>query len=85
MENQDRPAPIAVAAAYLAYVWTAFLFVGGFGAALGWRPGVFLMLAGLIGFVAGHLVMGVTEYHRIMSRPWPKVRPLDDDDDDDDW
>jgi hypothetical protein len=81
MEDHDRPAAIAVAAAYLAYVWTALLCVGGFGAAVGWRPGVVLMLAGVIGFVAGHLIMGVTEYRRIMRRPWPKVRPLEDDDD----
>lgn len=62
MENQDRPATIAVAAAYLDYLWTALLCVGGLGAALGWRPGVVLLLAGLIGFVAGHLIMGLTEY-----------------------
>jgi hypothetical protein len=82
MENQDRPARSAIAAAYLSYVWTALLCVGGFGAALGWRPGVVFMLAGVSGFVAGHLIMGLTEYRRIMRRPWPKVSPLDDDDDD---
>lgn len=82
MEDQDRPAAIAIGAAYLAYVWAALLCVGGFGAALGWRPGVVLMLAGVSGFVAGHLIMGFTEYRRIMRRPWPKVRPLDDDEDD---
>jgi hypothetical protein len=82
MDKDDRPAGVAIAAAWLSYLWTVLLFGGGFAAVLGSRPGVFVMLAGFFGFVAGHLAMGLTEYHRIMSRPWPEVSPLDDDEDD---
>jgi hypothetical protein len=38
------------------------------------------MLAGVCGNVAGHLLMGITEYRRVMRRSWPKVLPLEDDD-----
>jgi hypothetical protein len=39
------------------------------------------MLAAVCGTIAGHLLIGVSEYRRIMRRPWPKVPPLDDEDD----
>jgi hypothetical protein len=32
--------------------------------------------------IGGHLLMGVSEYRRVMRRPWPNVSPLEDDDDD---
>jgi hypothetical protein len=40
------------------------------------------MLAGFVGQVATHLLIGVTEYRRIMGRPYRKVPPLQDDPDD---
>jgi hypothetical protein len=76
----DRPSGIVVIAARLGHIWLLSLAVGFYVGALGWRVGAFLMLAGVCGNVAGHLLMGITEYRRVMRRPWPKVRPLEDDD-----
>jgi hypothetical protein len=72
---------VAVVAAWLSLFWMIVLIVGGYGAAFGWRPGAYLMLTAVVGFLAGHLVVGLTEYRRVMGRPWPRVPPLDDDDD----
>jgi hypothetical protein len=80
VEDRDRPSAIVVVVARLGLVWLVLLVVGFYGGALGWRGGAFVMLAGVCGNVAGHLLMGITEYRRIMGRPWPKVRPLEDDD-----
>ena len=57
------------------------LIVGFYGGVLGWRVGAFVMLTAVCGNIAGHLLTGVTEYRRIMRRPWPKVAPLEDEDD----
>jgi hypothetical protein len=65
----------------IAPVWLVLLVVGGYSAVFGWRPGGFLMLAGVCGMIGGHLVVGVVEYRRTMRRPWPAVSPLDDEDD----
>ncbi len=67
-------------AARLSLVWLLLLIVGGYGAVLGWRAGAFLMLAAVCAMITGHLVIGFSEYRRIMRRPWPSVRPLDDED-----
>ena len=80
VEDRDRPSAIVVVVARLGLVWLVLLVVGFYGGALGWRGGAFVMLAGVCGNVAGHLLMGITEYRRIMGRPWPKVRSLEDDD-----
>jgi hypothetical protein len=77
----DRPSAIAVVATRLGLVWLVLLVGGGYAAVLGWRRGAFLMLAAVCGTIAGHLVIGVSEYRRIMRRPWPKVPLLDDEDD----
>ena len=29
--------------------------------------------------ISTHLLVGVVGYRRVMTREWPKVRPLDDD------
>ena len=70
-----------MAATRLGLVWVILLIVGAYSAVLGWRGGAFVMLGAVCGNVAGHLLIGVTEYRRIMSRPWPEVPPLDDGDD----
>jgi hypothetical protein len=57
--------------------------VGGYGAVLGWRDGIFLMLAWALLTFAWHLVVGLTTYRSVMARPWPQVAPLTDDDWDD--
>ena len=80
VEDRDRPSAIVVVVARLGLVWLVLLVVGFYGGALGWRGGAFVMLAGVCGNVAGHLLMGITEYRRVMRRPWPSVRPLEDDD-----
>jgi hypothetical protein len=69
-----------VIAARLSPIWLLLLIVGFYGGLLGWRAAAFLMLAGVCGRIAGHLLMGITEYRRIMRRSWPEVRPLEDDD-----
>jgi len=78
----DRPSAIAVVATRLGLVWLVLLVGGGYAAVLGRRGGAFLMLAAVCGTIADHLLIGVSEYRRIMRRPWPKVSPLDDDEDD---
>ena len=80
VENRDRPGRIALVVSRLSLVWLLLLVVGAYGGLLGWRGGAFVMLAAVCGRVAGHLLVGVTEYRRIMRRPWPKVAPLDDED-----
>jgi hypothetical protein len=51
---RDKPARIAVVAAHLSLFWTALIVAGAWGGALGWRPGGFIMLAAVLGIVAGH-------------------------------
>ena len=53
---------------------------GVYSAMLGWRPGAFLAVAGLFLTFAWHLAVGLFSYRRTMTRPWPKVPPIDDDD-----
>jgi hypothetical protein len=77
----ERPAPTAVAAAVLGPAWLLMLIAGAYAAALGHRFGAVLLLAAVLGEIATHLVMGVSEYRRVMSRPWPAVETLGDDDD----
>ena len=81
MKEQERPSTFAIAAARLSSLWLLVMIVGIYGAAFGWRPGAYVMVTALLGLVGGHLVMGITEYRRVMRRPWPQVAPLDDDDD----
>jgi hypothetical protein len=69
-------------AIYLLPGFDLLLFVGGFGAALSWRPGAFLMLTGAAGLLTTHLFIGVSAYRETMNRPWPRVQPLPEDDDD---
>ena len=54
--------------------------VGAYAALLGWRDGVFLMLAWALITMAWHLVVGVYGYRRAMGHEWPHVAPLTDDD-----
>jgi hypothetical protein len=80
VEDRDHPSRFAVAVTWLSPFWLLVLMIGIYGAGLGWRPGAYFMLAGLGGLLVGHLVVGFTEYRRIMRQPWPEVAPLDDDD-----
>jgi hypothetical protein len=57
--------------------------IGGYAALLGWRDGVFLMLAWALLTFAWHLTVGIATYRSVMTRPWPRVAPLEDDDRDD--
>jgi hypothetical protein len=57
------------------------LTVGVYGSAFSWRPGAFLMLTAVSGYVVLHLGAGFAAYRDAMTRPWPKVPPVDDDDD----
>ena len=71
-----------VAVVRLSPLWTVLLVGGAYAGVLGWRPGAFLMLAAVCCMIAGHLLVGVTEYRRVMRRPWPEVPALEDDEDD---
>jgi hypothetical protein len=56
------------------------LYAGAF-SAIFWAPGIFVALGAVGGLLIGHLIVGVVAYRRVMSRPWPKVKPLEDDED----
>jgi hypothetical protein len=45
------------------------------------RVGVFLVLAGVVGYIGMHVLLGIGSYRETMRRPWPKVPPIKDDDD----
>ena len=57
------------------------IVIGAYAAAFGQRAGAYLMLAGLLGSIATHLLVGVVGYRQVMRRDWPNVAPLDDWDD----
>lgn len=60
-----------------------WLSVGGlYAALLGFRPGAYIALAGFTFTFLVHLVIGVIEYRRVMSRPWPQVAPIVEDEED---
>jgi hypothetical protein len=60
-------------------VCLSVIAAGAVGALFGWRPGAYLIGAGLVALLLTRLGIAVLEYRRVMSRPWPKVRPLRDD------
>ena len=80
MKSAERLNAFAVLVASLSPLWLIVMMAGLYGAAFGWRPGAYLMITGLLGDIVGHLLIGITEYRRVMRRPWPQVAPLDDDD-----
>ncbi len=45
------------------------------------RVGAWLLLAAVTGLVLTHLAISFVAYRRVMRRPWPQVRSLDDWDD----
>ena len=61
--------------------FTLVLYAGAASALVAPRLAAFLLLGGVICLFATHLLMGVLTYRRTMSRPWPRVRPLEDEDD----
>lgn len=60
----------------------ALLFMVGTYSAVFWEPGIFLALTGFVVLLGMHLAVGIVEYRKTMSRPWPRVPPLEDDDED---
>ena len=54
--------------------------VGGIAAVAGHRWGAYVLIANLVVQIASHLIVGRSAYREVMTRPWPKVAPLDDDD-----
>lgn len=80
MKDDERPNAFALVAASLSPLWLIVMMVGFYGAAFDWRPGAYFMITALLGYIATHLLMGITEYRRTMRRPWPRVPPIDDDD-----
>ena len=78
MADDERPNVFALIAARLSPLWLIVMTAGLYGAAIGWRPGAFLMITALLGYIATHLLIGVTEYRRVMRRPWPRFRLEDD-------
>lgn len=80
-DTANRPSRLAVATIRLETLWLLLLIVGTYGAGFKWRTGAFLALAAVCGRVSGHLLVGWTEYRRIMSHPWPQVAALAEDED----
>jgi hypothetical protein len=60
-------------------VWTAVIVVGAITSLFARVPAAVVMLTGLLGSIATHLLVGVVGYRRVMAREWPKVEPIDDD------
>ena len=56
------------------------VLAGAVGAALDWRGGAFLAVAGILAAVVGHVAIGVADYRDTMRRRWPRVPPVVDDD-----
>ncbi len=54
--------------------------VGGLAALAGHRWGAYVLVANLVVQIGFHLIVGWWAYREVMTRPWPKVAPLDDDD-----
>ena len=67
-------------ATFARLAFSAATVAGALTAVAGWRPGVVIMLAGFVGTLAAHLLVGISGYRRAMRRPWPDVRPLVDED-----
>lgn len=57
------------------------LVVGGLAAITGHRWGAYVLIANVVVQIGFHLIVGVWAYSDVMSRPWPKVAPIDDWDD----
>jgi hypothetical protein len=66
--------------AYADLASTVLIILGAIAAVFVGAVGAVLMLAGLGLSLSTHLIVGVTNYRRVMAREWPKVRPLDDGD-----
>ncbi|MEO5576794.1 MAG: hypothetical protein ABIR67_01740 [Gaiellaceae bacterium] len=56
------------------------LLAGIYVAFVGWKPSAWIMIGTLSAIVTGHIALSIVAYRRTMSRPWPKVAPLQDDD-----
>ena len=54
--------------------------VGGLAAVAGRRWGAYVLIANLVVKIGSDLIVGAWAYREVMTRPWPKVAPLDDDD-----
>jgi hypothetical protein len=58
---------------------TPAFVVGGFAGLTGPRWGAYLLVVNLTVQIGFHLILGAWAYRDVMTRPWPKVAPLDDD------
>jgi hypothetical protein len=63
------------------FAFALALFAGPALLVFGHRLGVFVMLAGFVGYIGMHLLLGIGSYRETMRRPWPKVPPIEDDED----
>ena len=55
-------------------------FVGGLAAVAGHRWGAYVLTANLVVQIGSHLIVGAWAYRDVMTRPWPKVAPVNDQD-----
>ena len=63
--------------------WFALAVIAaGIGAAAGWRPAGYLLIAAFGVRLVAHLAAGFAGFRDVMERQWPQVRPLDDSDED---
>jgi hypothetical protein len=79
MERQALPPALRLWRLVTILDMPAFI-VGGLAAVAGQRWGAYLLIANLAVQIGSHLLVGGWAYRDVMTRPWPKVAPLDDDD-----
>lgn len=58
------------------------VIAAGIGAAAGWRPAGYLLIAVFGARLAAHLAAGFANFRTTMERPWPQVQPRAFDDED---
>ncbi len=65
----------------VALINTPALVIGSLAGLTGHRWGAFLLIVNVAVQIGYHLIVGAWAYRDVMSRPWPKVAPIDDWDD----
>jgi hypothetical protein len=79
MERQPLPHSLRLWRLVTILDMPAFI-VGGLAAVAGQRWGAYVLVANVVVQIGSHLLVGGWAYRDVMTRPWPKVAPLDDDD-----
>jgi len=78
--NEQAPPPLLRLWRIVGLLNMPAFIVGGFAAVASHRWGAYVLIANLVVQIGSHLMVGAWAYREVMTRPWPKVAPLDDDD-----